>query len=69
MYLVFTHHTGFDANTLLKSDWTGLMYASDGGHEAAVKLLLSYGANPNYIKGTYAISLVKNSNEYLTVYL
>ena len=44
--------TGFDANTILKSDWTGLMYACDGGHEAIVKLLLSYGANPNYIKGT-----------------
>lgn len=41
---------GFDANTIVKSDWTGLMYACDGGHEAIVKLLLSYGANPNYIK-------------------
>ena len=45
------YYAGFDANTLLKSDWTGLMYACDAGHQAIVKLLLSYGANPNYIKG------------------
>ena len=49
---LFVNCAGFDANTILKSDWTGLMYACDGGHEAIVKLLLSYGANPNYIKGT-----------------
>ena len=36
---------------MLKSGWTGLMYACDGGHDAVVKLLLSYGANPNYIEG------------------
>ena len=47
--------TGFDANTLLKSDWTGLMYACDSGHEAIVKLLLSYGADPNYVKGRLII--------------
>ena len=47
--------TGFNANTLLKSDWTGLMYACDGGHEAIVKLLLSYGADPNYIKGDLSL--------------
>ena len=49
--------TGFNANTLLKSDWTGLMYACDSGHEAIVKLLLSYGANPNYIKGNFSLDI------------
>ena len=46
-YLIYSS-TGFNANTLLKSDWTVLMYACDS---AIVKLLLLYGADPNYIKG------------------
>ena len=35
------------------------MYACDGGHEAIVKLLLSYGANPNYIKGIHKNIIAK----------
>lgn len=42
---------GLSVDSLLKSSWTGLMYAANNGLPDVVALLIERGANVNYQKG------------------
>src|SRR5207245_2796307 len=43
--------SGFFIDTILKSGWTALMYASSCGHPHIVHYCLEKGADPNYHRG------------------
>lgn len=42
---------GFKVDSILKSGWTGLMYAASYANAEITRLLLENGANPNFRKG------------------
>ncbi|KAK3585906.1 hypothetical protein CHS0354_038442 [Potamilus streckersoni] len=46
---------GFKVDTVLKSGWSGLMYAANTGNADMVKLLLDKGANPNFHTDKYSV--------------
>lgn len=44
-------YAGINADTILKSGWTGLMYACSVGHGDITEYLLQKGADPNFHHG------------------
>jgi ankyrin repeat protein len=50
---VFLIISGVAVDTILKSGWTGLMYASNCANKEMVKLLLENGADINFHKGMF----------------
>jgi len=47
--------TGFKVDSVLKSGWTGLLYAASYANAEVTSLLLDNGANPNFRKGTFIL--------------
>jgi len=48
---LYISYAGFAVDSVLKSGWTGLMYAVSNADVAIASLLLDLGANPNAHKG------------------
>lgn len=59
MVIVFcyTNIAGMAVDTTFSSGWTALMYAVNAANPDAVEVLLNYGADPNFHKGSFTTLL------------
>ncbi|XP_046854028.1 ankyrin repeat, SAM and basic leucine zipper domain-containing protein 1-like isoform X2 [Xenia sp. Carnegie-2017] len=54
---------GLSVDSLLKSSWTGLMYAANNGLPDVVALLIEHGANVNYQKDMFTVIMAACSSD------